>query len=149
MAYLLDTDVFIRAKNDHYGLDFCPAFWDWLKITNAAGVVYSVDAVYKELMTGKDNLSDWVEAHKRLFIITSSRELLGVRSVNQWAQKSQNYDMAAKNKFASKADSFLVGHALAGGHTVVTHERPGQSRKKIKIPDAAMAHKISGAYICD
>ena len=27
MAYLLDSDVFIRAKNDHYGFDFCPAFW--------------------------------------------------------------------------------------------------------------------------
>lgn len=25
MAYLLDADVFIRAKNLHYGFDFCPA----------------------------------------------------------------------------------------------------------------------------
>ena len=30
MAYLLDSNVFIPAKNLHYGLDFCPAFWDWL-----------------------------------------------------------------------------------------------------------------------
>ena len=30
MAYLLDSDVFIRAKNDHYGFDFCSAFWAWL-----------------------------------------------------------------------------------------------------------------------
>ena len=30
MAYLLDANVFIQAKNLHYGLDFCPAFWDWL-----------------------------------------------------------------------------------------------------------------------
>jgi hypothetical protein len=36
MAYLLDADVFIAAKNLHYGLDFCPAFWDWLTATNAA-----------------------------------------------------------------------------------------------------------------
>ena len=28
MAYLLDANVFISAKNLHYGLDFCPAFWD-------------------------------------------------------------------------------------------------------------------------
>ena len=27
MAYLLDANVFIQAKNLHYGLDFCPAFW--------------------------------------------------------------------------------------------------------------------------
>ena len=30
MAYLLDANVFIAAKNLHYGFDFCPAFWDWL-----------------------------------------------------------------------------------------------------------------------
>jgi hypothetical protein len=27
MAYLLDSDVFIQAKNLHYGFDFCPGFW--------------------------------------------------------------------------------------------------------------------------
>lgn len=30
MAYLLDADAFIRAKNLHYGFDLCPGFWDWL-----------------------------------------------------------------------------------------------------------------------
>ena len=25
-TYLLDSNVFIQAKNLHYGLDFCPAF---------------------------------------------------------------------------------------------------------------------------
>lgn len=25
MAYLLDANVFIQAKNLHYGFDFCPA----------------------------------------------------------------------------------------------------------------------------
>ncbi len=29
-TYLLDTNVFIQAKNLHYGFDFCPAFWQWL-----------------------------------------------------------------------------------------------------------------------
>ncbi len=28
--YLLDTNIFIQAKNLHYGFDFCPAFWEWL-----------------------------------------------------------------------------------------------------------------------
>jgi len=27
MDYLVDTNVFIQAKNLHYGFDFCPAFW--------------------------------------------------------------------------------------------------------------------------
>lgn len=41
MRYLLDTNVFIQARNLHYGFDFCPAFWDWLDGQNAAGVVGS------------------------------------------------------------------------------------------------------------
>jgi len=41
MAYLLDANVFISAKNLHYGLDFCPAFWEWLIERNAAGRVFS------------------------------------------------------------------------------------------------------------
>jgi hypothetical protein len=31
MPYLLDSDVFIQAKNLHYSFDFCPAFWDWIE----------------------------------------------------------------------------------------------------------------------
>ena len=30
--YLLDANVFIQAKNLHYGFDFCPAFWDFWSI---------------------------------------------------------------------------------------------------------------------
>jgi len=41
MSYLLDSDVFIQAKNLHYGLDFCPAFWDWLISANAKGLIFS------------------------------------------------------------------------------------------------------------
>ena len=47
--YLLDANVFIRAKNLHYGFDFCPAFWDWLVDRNRAGTVASVERVADEL----------------------------------------------------------------------------------------------------
>ena len=43
MAYLLDADVFIRAKNLHYGFDFCPGFWDWLVDSNERGSVFSIE----------------------------------------------------------------------------------------------------------
>ena len=45
MKYLLDTNVFIAAKNLHYGLDFCPAFWDWLVVGNLQKAVYSIEKV--------------------------------------------------------------------------------------------------------
>ena len=37
MSYLLDSDVFIQAKNLHYGFDVCPAFWDWFIAAALAG----------------------------------------------------------------------------------------------------------------
>ena len=43
--YLLDTNIFIQARNLHYGFDFCPAFWEWLIAQNAADVVASIDKV--------------------------------------------------------------------------------------------------------
>ena len=58
MAYLLDADVFIRAKNLHYGFDFCPAFWDWLIQQSQGGQVYSIEKVGDELLAGDDELAD-------------------------------------------------------------------------------------------
>ena len=53
MAYLLDANVFIQAKNLHYGLDFCPAFWDWLVARKAAGEVFSIERVWRRDRSGR------------------------------------------------------------------------------------------------
>ena len=42
MAYLLDTNVFIEAKNRYYSFEVCPGFWDWIVAENAAGHVFSI-----------------------------------------------------------------------------------------------------------
>jgi len=109
VAYLLDSDVFIRAKNDHYGFDFCPGFWEWLEHANAAGAVHSVEAVYGELSAGDDDLSNWAKAHKSFFLPTTQDALAAIASVNRWATNSRDYAPAAKAEFASAADSFLIG----------------------------------------
>lgn len=142
MAYLLDSDVFIRAKNDHYGFDFCPAFWDWLEKANKAGVVHSVEAVYDELAVGADDLAQWVKGRRSFFLPLTAEEIPSVAAVNRWANDSPDYEPAAKSEFASAADSFLIAHAVAGGHTVVTHEVISDGRRRIKIPNAAAANGV-------
>ena len=87
MAYLLDSDVFIRAKNDHYGFELCPGFWDWIERANAAGAVHSIEAVYNELTVGGDDLSNWARAHKGFFLPTTQDELSAIGAVNRWAQQ--------------------------------------------------------------
>lgn len=61
MPYLLDANVFIQAKNLHYGLDFCPAFWDWLIQANAANKVFSIEKVGDEILAVADELAVWAK----------------------------------------------------------------------------------------
>ncbi len=69
MGYLLDSNVFIEAKNRHYGFDFCPAFWDWIDQTHADGVVFSVDSVRIELLAGNDDLTFWAQQRLGSFFL--------------------------------------------------------------------------------
>jgi hypothetical protein len=141
-VYLLDANILIRAKNDYYDFKVCPGFWDWLVEANKRGVVGSIDAVRDELIAGVDELSDWAGDNKSFFLPLTSEVVRSIGEVNAWAAVSLDYDPAAKAEFASVADSSLIGHAREGGHTVVTHETAGNSRKRIKVPNAAAAHGV-------
>jgi hypothetical protein len=142
MAYLLDANVFIQAKNLHYGLDFCPAFWEWLVANNAGGNVFSIEKVGDEIAAGGDDLSDWAAQRGDDFFLKPDAALLPVLgTVSAWAN-GQNYEPAAVNTFLQVADYYLVAHALAHGHTVVTHEIAAASTKRIKIPNACIGLNI-------
>jgi len=142
MAYLLDADVFISAKNLHYGLDFCPAFWDWLVERHAAGQVFSVEKVGDELHAVADELSEWAAARGPAFFLRpDARTFPSLATVSAWAN-SHGYEPAAVSTFLRVADYYLVAQAHAGHHTVVTHEVPAASPHRIKIPDACIGLEI-------
>ncbi len=139
MAYLIDSDIFIQAKNRHYGFDFRPAFWDWLVAGNAAGKVFSIEKVGDELGVGNDELATWADQRGTGFFLKPDGAMLpALGRVSSWAY-GQQYTQGAVSDFLSKADYYLVAHALAHGHTVVSHEVPANSPKKIKIPEPCIA----------
>ena len=139
MAWLLDTNVLVNAKRDYYGFEFCPGFWDWLDVAWAAGRVESIDAVYDELVDYGDQLSDWARHHRSFFRAPGAAEVRAMATVNGWVAASADYTLAAKQEFSAAADSALLAYAVAGGHTVVTHELPANTRKRIPIPNASSA----------
>ena len=127
MAYLLDANVFIQAKNLHYGLDFCPAFWDWLVENNQSEKVFSIEKVGDEINAGGDELSTWAKARNDRFFLKPDADVLSsLGDVSQWATNN-GYEPVAVTTFFQVADYYLVAHALAHGHTVVTHEIPSNS----------------------
>jgi hypothetical protein len=143
MAYLLDSNIFIQAKNLHYGFDFCPAFWDWLIQKNAQGSVLSIERVGNELVSGDDELAAWARDRGNGFFLAPDAQVVpALTTVSRWAT-GQQYEAAAVNTFLQVADYFLVAHALAHAHVVVTHEVPADTVRKIKIPNACIGLSIT------
>jgi Domain of unknown function (DUF4411) len=137
MTYLVDSDVLIQAKNFHYGFDFCPAFWDWLLEANTNGIVFSVQKIAEELRDGGDELADWVRARDDTFFLGPDPALVpSLQATSVWVNDCGLYDQAAINTFLQAADYYLVAHAHAHGHVVVTQEVAAETRKRVKIPNA-------------
>ena len=108
MAYLLDANVFIQAKNLHYGMDFCPAFWDWLIANNQQQKVYSIEKVGDEIEAGNDQLAKWADQRSLAFFLKPDSAMLSaLGKVSAWAT-DQGYDPAAVNTFFQVADYYLV-----------------------------------------
>ena len=138
MTYLLDANVFMAASRLHYGLDFCPAFWDWLIEANKDSRVFSIERVASEVQAGDDALAEWASGRGPEFFLTPDMALqTALGAVARWAT-GQQYEPAAISNFFQVADYYLVAHALAHKYVMVTHEVPSNSTKRIKIPNACI-----------
>ncbi len=74
--YLLDSDVFIAAKNSYYAFAICPGFWDSLIHHYDAGNVRSIDRVRGELLAGRktEDLKDTFATLEKLDVRYEWRE---------------------------------------------------------------------------
>lgn len=142
MPYLIDSDVFIQAKNRHYGLDFCPAFWDWLVAENAAGNVFSVQRIGGELTAGNDNLATWASALGAGFFLRPDPAVAAsMTTLSAWVTQPLNgYTPAAIAAFLASGEYHLIAHAhaLGNGYSVVSHEVAANSPNKVKVPNACV-----------
>lgn len=108
MAYLLDANVFIQAKNLHYAFDFCPGFWDWLDDAHAAGNVFSIEKVGDEIAAGADELASWAQRRPTSFFLEPDATVVpSLQAASAWAAGGA-YEPAAVSTFLQVADYYLV-----------------------------------------
>ena len=147
-VYLLDSDVFITAKNTYYAFDICPGFWDGLLHHHSKQTVFSIDRVRGELLAGRatDDLVRWVrEKVSRSFFLPAEDGDVPDKygEIMLWAQQHSRYYQEAKAKFAASADGWLVAYAGVHGFIVVTNEKPEpDSRRAIKLPDVCQQFNV-------
>ncbi len=138
MPYLLDTNVFIQAKNLYYGFDFCPGFWEWLDLGNKQNNVFSIEKVQDELIAGDDDLAQWAKNRDSQFFLTPVATMLpSLKELSSWAN-SGDYEQVAVNNFLQSADYYLIAQALTNDYVVVSHEIISNSTKNIKIPSVCI-----------
>lgn len=147
MAYLFDSNIFIRSKND-MPLDLWPTFWQRMTEMINGGQVFISVKVKEEIEHGNDELVTWLRdsAPKSCFISLDTEIMTKFQELQNWAF-SQPFTEAARNTFAQVADSYLVATAAAKGMTVVSYEHSNpQSKRRVLIPDACNA---MGVACCD
>ncbi|WP_347986303.1 DUF4411 family protein [Methylomonas sp. AM2-LC] len=136
MKYLLDSNTYIQAKNFYYGMDICPAYWDWLDQQFQLGTVASVDMIAKELKEGNDELAQWVKDRPEHFINNDDDETQSVFTEIVQAVVAGDYNPGNRDSFLAKADPWIIAKAKTIGASVVTHESLAvQNTKKVKVPN--------------
>ena len=95
-----------------------------------------------ELLAGADELAAWADVQGDAFFVpTDASVLAAAPAVSAWVVQ-QEFEPAAVNTFLQVADFWLIASALAGRHTVVTHEVPSPTLKRIKIPNVCVGLDI-------
>jgi hypothetical protein len=147
-AFLLDSDVFIAAKNAYYAFDICPGFWKGVLRAHRQGRTRSIDRVKAELLSGRkgEDLVQWVKKDvPATFFDDSNSDQVSTAytEVMLWVQRNPQYFDRAKAKFATEADGWLVAHAMVKGAIVVTNEQPRpDSRNRVLLPDVCNQFKV-------
>jgi len=146
--FYLDTDVFIAAKNAYYAFSICPGFWKSLIHHHGKERVYSIDPIRREILAGRDtdDLVQWAknEVPDEFFLEADDEDVVDAfTEVMLWVQRSSRYTEAAKAKFATEADGWLVAYAKVHPGIVVTNEQPRpDSKSRILLPDVCKQFKV-------
>ena len=142
--YLLDSNTYIQAKNLHYQMSFCPAYWEWLDMQYQASVIASIQPVYEELVSGDDELAAWVKERKTQFVAVSSDNIQEkFAEIAQYVAEQEGKKHEHIAEFLAHADPWLIATAAVNGATVVTHESlVPENSTKLKIPNICQVFQV-------
>ncbi len=147
--FVLDSDVFIAAKNAYYAFDICPGFWNGVLRAFQQGRVRSIDRIKNELLLGRkeEDLVRWVtnKVPADFFHDSNADDVSSAfAEVMLWVQRNGQYFDRAKAKFATEADGWLVAYSMVHRTVIVTNEQPRpDARNRVLLPDVCAQFKVA------
>lgn len=143
MRYLIDTNIFIQSKNFEYRFQYCQIFWDLLEKLAKKNIIYSINALKKEISAKQDELNIWIEnkllPNCKNFFENEFDSIENYSKVINWVN-NQNYTDKAKSDFSNglKADAFIIAHAIYNQSVIVTAEsKDDKCLRRVPIPNVA------------
>ena len=149
--YILDTNVFIEARDACYGFDICPAFWEFMITQYRQQRLYSIDEVEEELHPDEEIIK-WLKKSRvkdtGFFQDTKDpRVKQKHQEIVAYVNASSQYFTEAKEKFLNGADPWLIAYAAVHGCVLVTHEQKAPDAKKT-VPMPNICDEF-GVECCD
>lgn len=146
--WILDTNIFINAAHQYYGMDFCPGFWQWL--LQNTDCICSIDMVKSELDEKMDDVSKWCKDNlpKDFFREADDgvQECYGKVAEYIDSLPDKLYNQNKKDVFLDGADPMLIAHAMV----LVTNEKfNAAAHKKIYLPNVANQFDVKCTDIFD
>jgi hypothetical protein len=151
VAYWLDADTFITAKNSLYAFEINSSLWAWFDVQLKAKTIRSPERVFREIMAFKrdDLLKQWVsprradglcvepDKHVSECLTKIANHLYTATVPHKKTKKPQpRYKPAQVEVFGHGADAFVIAHAMADRGCVVTFESDeNPDSQRIRIPD--------------
>jgi hypothetical protein len=137
----------VQCKDRVYTFDRDPEFWKFLGIHFEKGLIHSSNAVYRELVAGKDELAKWARTRKETTLNTPENKDVqeAYNKITDFLESQRKYEVQHRTEFYRRADGWLVAQAMVDpGGIVVTHETPRETGK-IKVQSVCV--KVNVPYI--
>jgi len=132
--FCLDANVLIQAWQKYYAPKICPSYWEVLNELGRKGMVFIPEVVYEEIEKGEDNLYAWLK-NSKIPIRKIDGAVTNCLKEIYAANENHKY-LVSSNEIHSKADPWVIAHAMKESAIVVTKEKKDFIKKqtKIKIP---------------
>lgn len=152
--YLVDTNIFIQAKNLYYPFNFAPGFWDWLEQINGKNSIISIEPVYKETQLVDDEVSNWCKAHKNLFNSIDNKVYQEISNIQKILVQHKTEQSKINDFMRGIADPYLIAFAKVYDYTIVTQEKlPANNaivtNKKVQIPPVCIEMGVKWINLFD
>jgi len=134
VVYCMDANILIQAWQKYYSPEICPSYWEVLNDLGKKGVIFIPELVYEEIENGEDNLFEWLK-NSNIPIKKMDGEVTNCLK-KIYAANSDHQYLVSSNGIHSKADPWVIAHAIKEKAIVVTKETKDYFKKptKIKIP---------------